>query len=169
MRLYLSEISETSFTNSFPWSLICILIQPCRQIVPYKNFATVGALLSFTAFALDHFEKQCMDTFKCLNPSTSGRVLKFIPVCITSFSTGILFSSGLIFLKIFLVFNVFLNVFNHAMPEKSFRNFLVRRLTATMSCQGFGHWIGSDSFVYIVYCRCSSLYFKHNSSLFFVH
>ena len=43
-----------------------------------------------------------MHTIKCLNPSTSGRLYKSIPICfIISFGTGILFSSGLIFLKIF--------------------------------------------------------------------
>ena len=62
----------------------------------------VGALLSFTAFASDHFEKLSMHTIKFLNPSTSGKVHKSIPICfITSFGTEILFSSGLIFLKIF--------------------------------------------------------------------
>ena len=39
-----------------PLILICILKQPCRQIISYKSFAAVGALLSFKAFASDHLK-----------------------------------------------------------------------------------------------------------------
>ena len=43
-----------------------------------------------------------MHTIKCLNLSTSGGVHKSMPICfITLFGTEILFSSGLIYLKIF--------------------------------------------------------------------
>ena len=157
--------------GDFIYKLLLLIIDLCSHIAMSTNNFVQKLCSSGCTFVLYSL---CIRPFwKIVHKS----IHKSIPICfITSFGMGILFSSGLIFLKIFPCcsqlftnINAFLNVFNHAMPEKLFRNFLVRRLTATMSCQGFGHWIVSDSFVYIVYYRCSSFYFKHNSSFFFVH
>ena len=52
----------TSFTNSRPWSLIWISMEPCLQMTSYKTSATVRADLSFIGLASYHFEKYSIRT-----------------------------------------------------------------------------------------------------------
>ena len=74
----LCKLSPTWFTDSLLWSFISILIHPCRQMISYKNFATVGADLSLQTLASDHFEKSSIHKFKCSKTSTSGSLQRSI-------------------------------------------------------------------------------------------
>ena len=51
----MSQLFYVSFQqldeNYLPWSFICILIHPSRQMISYKELVTVGSDLSLTAFA----------------------------------------------------------------------------------------------------------------------